>query len=176
MKKIVLLIALVALPFLSKAQSDFDKFEDMDDVTTVVVNQRMFEMFVHIDSDDPEAKSLMDMVKSLKGLRLFTTESEAVSKDMTATVNKYIKSGGLEELMRVKDKDANVKIYIREGKDKDHVKELLMFIQGISDVNIEGRKVESVLLSIVGDIDLNQIGELTKSMNLPSQLNNAQKK
>lgn len=38
----------------------------------------------------------------------------------------------MEELMRVKDKDANVKFYIRQGKDADHVKELLMFVDGIN--------------------------------------------
>ncbi|GLB51671.1 hypothetical protein NBRC110019_07100 [Neptunitalea chrysea] len=176
MKKIILLIVLVVAPLVSKAQSVFDKFEDMDDVTTVVVNKRMFELFVHIDSDDPDAKRLMDMVKSLQGLKLFTTENEKIAKDMSATVSKYIKTGKLEELMRVKDKDANIKFYIKEGKDKDHVKELLMYIEGISDVHIKGREVESVLLSIVGDIDLNQIGELTKAMNLPSELNNVQNK
>jgi hypothetical protein len=82
--------------------------------------------------------------------------------------------------MRVKDKDANVKFYIRQGKDSDHVSELLMFVTGIKDsganVSVNGRKFETVLLSLTGDIDLNKIGSLTKKMNLPEELNEAGKK
>ena len=80
--------------------------------------------------------------------------------------------------MRVKDKDANVKFYIRNGKDEDHVSELLMFVTGIKNVDMEvnGRKLETVLLSLTGDIDLNKIGSLTKKMNLPEELNKAGKK
>lgn len=176
MKKLIALIILVVSPLFINAQSAFDKFEDMDDVTTIVVNEKMFQLFARIDSNDPEAKQIMEMVKGLKNLRVFTTESESVSRDMKSTVEKYLKSEKMEELMRVKDKEANIKFYIREGKDADHVKELLMYIEGLSDVNVKGRNVESVLLSLVGDIDLNKINELTQAMNLPSELNNAQKK
>jgi hypothetical protein len=80
--------------------------------------------------------------------------------------------------MRVKDKDANVKFYIRKGKDEDHVSELLMFITGIknTDMEINDRKIETVLLSLTGDIDLTKIGEITKKMNLPEELNQIEKK
>lgn len=177
MKKIIALLALAILPLLGNAQSVFDKFEDMDDVTAIVVSEKAFQLFVKIQMDDPEAQKLKDMVSSLKGLRVFTTENAAIAADMQKTVDKYLKSEKMDELMRVKDKEANIKFYIREGKDADHVKELLMYIDGLgSKVNIEGRKVESVLLSLVGDIDLNMISELTNEMNLPSELNNVQKK
>ena len=80
--------------------------------------------------------------------------------------------------MRIKDKDANVKFYIKSGKDDDHVSELLMFVTGMKnvDVDIDGRKFETVLLSLTGDIDLNKINSLTKKMNLPEELNKAGKK
>jgi len=88
-----------------------------------------------------------------------------------------LKSSSLQELMRVKDKDANVKFYIKSGKDEDHVSELLMFVTGIKNGNVEinDRKFERVLLSLTGDIDLNKIGSLTQKMNLPSELNKAGK-
>jgi len=97
---------------------------------------------------------------------------------MQATVDRYLKSSSLQELMRVKDKDANVKFYIKNGKDDDHVSELLMFVTGIrnSDVSINDRQIETVLLTLTGDIDLTKIGSLTKKMNLPEELNKAEKK
>ncbi|MGB5437430.1 MAG: DUF4252 domain-containing protein [Maribacter sp.] len=180
MKNIIILIALAVLPTLGFSQSAFDKYEDLDNVSAVVVNQSMFRLLSNIDVevDDPEAKDFMDIAKSLKNLKVFITEDKGISGDMMKTMNQYLKSAKLEELMRVKDKDANVKFYIKEGKDENHVSELLMFVTGIDkvDVEVNGRKFETVLLSLTGDIDLRKIGSLTKKMNLPAELNEAGKK
>ena len=180
MKKILIVIAVAVLPILGFSQSLFDKYEDLDNVSAVVVNRSMFNLLSKIDVevDDPEAKDFMDIAKSLNNLKVFITEDKSVSADMKTSVDKYLKSAKLEELMRVKDKDANVKFYIRSGKDDDHVSELLMFVTGMNnvDVNVNGRKFETVLLSLTGDIDLNKIGSLTKKMNLPEELNEAGKK
>ncbi len=80
--------------------------------------------------------------------------------------------------MRVKDKETNVKFYVKNGKDEDHVSELLMLVTGINNVDMEinDRKIETVLLTLTGDIDLTKIGSLTKKMNLPEELNKAEKK
>lgn len=177
MKKLVLIIAIASLPIMSFGQSIFDKFEDMDGVASVIINQKMFSMLasINIDLDDADAQGYMDMVKKITGFKVFTTGEESVSADMKATVNKYLKSSNLEELMRIKDGDQNVKIYIKEGKDDNHVKELLMFITGLKeftqgkDVTINGQKreIETVILSLTGDIDLKQISKLTNQMNIP---------
>ena len=180
MKKFLIIALLSFLPAGLTAQSIFDRFEDLDEVSSVVVNKNMFNLLVKmdVDTDDPEAKEFMDIAKSLSGLKVFITEDEKVSADMKATVDKYLKSAELEELMRVKDKDANVKFYVKSGKDEDHVSELLMFVTGIKnmDVEIDDRKIETVLLTLTGDIDLTKIGSLTKKMDLPEELNNAGKK
>ena len=69
--------------------------------------------------------------------------------------------------MRVKDKEGNVRIYIKEGKDADHVSELFMFVEGMGQhMGGEERKPEAVIVSITGDIDLNKISELTSKMNI----------
>ncbi len=182
MKKFVLITVMAVVPMLGFSQSLFDKYEDLDNVSAVVVNKSMFNLLSKIDVevDDPEAKDFMDIAKSLNNLKVFITEDKSVSADMKSNVEKYLSSAKLEELMRVKDKDANVKFYIRQGKDSDHVSELLMFVTGINnsgaDVSVNGRKFETVLLSLTGDIDLNKIGSLTKKMNLPEELNEAGKK
>ncbi len=178
MKKTILIIAFVVAPLVSFGQSLFDQFEDLDDVTTVVVNKNMFNMLskISVEVDEPEAQDFIDMAKSLTGLKVFATENKAIAGDMKAAVDKYLRNSSLEELMRVKDKDANVKFYIKQGKDADHVSELLMFVTGIKEVEANGRKVETVLLTLTGDIDLNKIGSLTKKMNLPSDLEKAGKK
>ena len=180
MKKFIAITLLLLAPLAGKAQSIFDKYEDMDEVSSVIVNKNMFDLLVKmdVDVDDPEAKEFMSIAQSLTGLKVFITEDNRISKDMQATMDKYLRSASLEELMRVKDKDANVKFYIRNGKDSDHVSELLMFVTGIKemDVEIDDRQIETVLLTLTGDIDLTKIGSLTRKMNLPEELEKAEKK
>ena len=77
--------------------------------------------------------------------------------------------------MRFKDGEQNVRFYVKEGKDSDHVKELMMLITGMGemlngeDLTINGKKrnIETVVISIIGDIDLKQISKITKNINLP---------
>ena len=180
MKKLVLIAVMAVLPLTGFSQSIFDKFEDLDNVSSVIINKNMFNLLVKmdVDVDDPEAREFMDIAQSLSGLKVFVTEDKAVSADMKATVDKYLRSASLEELMRVKDKDANVKFYVKKGKDDDHVSELLMFVTGMNNIDVEvnDRKIETVLLTLTGDIDLTKIGSLTKKMDLPEELNKAEKK
>ncbi|MFS4456776.1 DUF4252 domain-containing protein [Maribacter sp. 2304DJ31-5] len=180
LKKITVVTAIAFLPLLGLSQSIFDKYERMDNVGAVIVNKGMIDLFTKIGdmSNDKEAKEFIDVAKDLKGVKVFITEDKKVSMDMDNTVHKYLKSSKLEELMRVKDKDVNVKFYIRNGKKKDHVSELLMFVSGMKDLDVDlhGRKFETVLVSLTGDIDLKKIGALTERMNLPKELNKAGRK
>tara|TARA_R110002050_G_scaffold3935_3_gene20144 strand:- start:9972 stop:10568 length:597 start_codon:yes stop_codon:yes gene_type:complete len=179
MKKIIIIALVTVLPLIGFSQSMFDKFEDLDNVSAVVVNESMFKLLskINVEVDDKEAQDFMDIAQNLKNLKVFITEDKKISADMQVTMEKYLKSSSLQELMRVKDKDANVKFYIKSGKDEDHVSELLMFVTGINntDLEINNRKFETVLLSLTGDIDLNKIGSLTQKMNLPTELNKAGK-
>ncbi len=166
---------LALIPVAGMAQSIFDRFEDIDGVSAVIVNKNMFNLLskMNIDMDDPEAEEYMQIAQSLTGLKVFVTEDKSIAQDMGNTVDKYLKSADLEELMRVKDKDANVKFYIKNGKDENHVSELLMFASGIknAEMEINDRNIETVLLTLTGDIDLTKIGTLTRNMNLPKELN-----
>ena len=166
-KKLIIVLLLAIAPLFTFSQSVFDKYEDMDDVSTVVVSKKAFELMLKMSGENAETKEYVDMVGGLTGLRVFATENASIAADMKVKVTSYLKSSKLSELMRVKDKEGNVKIYIREGKDADHVSELFMFVQGISKhMGGEERKPEAVIVSITGDIDLNKISELTTKMNI----------
>ncbi len=81
---------------------------------------------------------------------------------MKSTVGSYLKSNPLDELMRVNDSGKKVNIYVKSGATSSQVKELLMFIEG---VNVKGN--ETVLLSLTGNFDLDEISALTEKMRLP---------
>jgi len=182
-KKLFVTLLVFAMGFSTYAQntSIFDKFEDYDDVTTVVVTKKAFQMLSKISNDSQEGQEFQSLVTGLEDLKVFTTENAEIAGEMSATFNKYLKSSKLSELMRVKDKDANVKIYIREGKDEDHVSEFLMLVD---EMNIKASHKgdrgtpEVVIISLTGNIDLNNISKLTEKMNISGgkHLEKAEKK
>ena len=113
------------------------------------------------ESDD----EYMNLIKNINSLRVFATENSAVAAQMKAEAEKYLDKSNLEELMRVKDDGSNVKIYIKEGSSEDYVKELFMVV---SETNMnKNESTETVIISLLGDIDLKQIAKLTETMNLP---------
>ena len=166
MKKIIVIFMM--LPFLAVSQSTFDSLEDNDEVKALVIDKNMFKMMSNIDisSDDPEAKDYLNLIKNIENLKVFATEDSNTAIKMDAMVTKHLNNSNLKELMRVKDKGTNVKFYMREGSTSDKVGELLMFVKG-SEVKVDGEQLETVILSLTGDIDLKQVSKLTEKMNIP---------
>ena len=174
-KIVVIVMAIMLMPALSMAQDIFEKYNDNSDVTYVSIKPKMFQMIAKmgINVDDPEAKSFMDMVNSITSFKTLVTDNKSISADITKWVKS--RSGSLEELMEVKDEGSEVKFYVKEGKDSDHVKELLIYVNGIDkamkgqgvEINGENRKIETVVVSLTGDINLNEISKLTDKMNIP---------
>jgi Na+-transporting NADH:ubiquinone oxidoreductase subunit NqrC len=159
-KKLILIIALVLVSNTIFAQSVFDKFDNQDDITTVIVNKKMFSMLSKVDTKDKESQQYLALIKKLDNLKVFVTSSDKKSDEMKATADKYIRTAGLEELMRINEKGKNVKIYVKSGSTDTQIKELLMFIEGSG-------KEESVLMSLTGNFDLDELSALTDKMKLP---------
>lgn len=163
MKKIIItiLVALVSNTFF--AQTAFDKYDGQDGVTSIVVNKKMFQMMssVKVDANDKETQQYLSLIKKLDNLKVFTTTNTKLSADMKFTAEKYVKTAGLEELMRVNDDGKNVRILVKSGSTDNQVKELLMFIENASKQN------ETVLMSLTGSFDLSEIAILTDKMKIP---------
>jgi hypothetical protein len=180
-KKAVIICALALISSISFGQSMFDKYEDMKDVTSGVINQKMFSMIasMDIDLDDSEAQKFMEMVKKVESVKILSTSNMTISKSMRADAENHINMARLSELMRFKDGEQTVKFYVKEGKDENHVKELFMLINGLgeitkdADIEINGEKheFETVVVSISGDIDLREISKITSKMNVPGGKN-----
>ena len=159
MKKSIVLVVFALLPMTFFGQAACDKFDGQDDVTSIIVNQKMCK--VKVDAADKDAQPYLNLIKKLDNLKVFTTNSTRVTAEMKATSEKYLKSAGLDELMRVNDNGKNIKISVRSGAKDSQIKELLMFMEGSSKGN------QTVLLSLTGDFDLNEISVLTDKMRIP---------
>ncbi|WP_299390485.1 DUF4252 domain-containing protein [uncultured Gelidibacter sp.] len=176
-KKALLLLAIMIAPMVSFGQSFFSKYESMKGVTSGVISQKMFKMIatIDVDLDDPEAQGFLDMVKKIESVKVLSTGDKTISSNLAADAEKYIGSSKLDELMRFKDGNQTVKFYVKEGRDENHVKELLMYINGLKEltkeanieINGEKRDIETIVVSIIGDIDLREISKITSKMNVP---------
>lgn len=160
MKKIILTVVLVLVSNTFFAQSVFDKFDNQDDITTIIVNKKMFTLMSKVDTKDKESQQYLNLIKKLDNLKVFVTQSDKKSDEMKNVADKFIKTAGLEELMRINEKGKNIKIYVKSGATDTQIKELLMFIEGSG-------KEETVLMSLTGNFDLDELSVLTDKMKLP---------
>lgn len=163
MKKYITILFLTTVSFTSFAQNTLDKFNDQDGITAVVVNKKMFDLMskVKVDASDKEMQQYMNLIKKLDNLKVYSTTNSRVALDMKTTAEKYIKTAGLEELMKVNENGKNTRIVVKSGTTDPQIKELLMLIEGA------GRENETVLMSLTGNFNLNEISVLTDKMKIP---------
>ena len=163
MRKLILTVVMALVSNAFFAQSGFEKYDGQDGVTSVVVNKKMFQMMgsVKVDANDKETQQYLNLMKKLDNLKVFTTTSTKIAADMKLSADKYMKTAGLEELMRVNESGKNVRIWVKSGSTDARVKELLMFIENAS------KQDETVLMSLTGDFELSEVAVLTDKMKIP---------
>jgi len=134
----------------------FEQYMENEDFTAVYVSAKMFSLVskVDIDLNDPEAEIFLEMASDLKGIRVLTTQIDAITRYKDAA--KSINTTSYEMLMTVRDKQQNVKIWIKDDADGD-IGELLLLV---------GSPEEFVLVSILGKIDLEKISQLAKQLDI----------
>ena len=171
MKKIAILIALVITPMVTSAQSLFDSLEEMDGVDMVVVTKDAFELiskFKNVEIDDNEGMKVFQMIQDLNEFKMFSTDDKSIANKMETMVNSAIKKQNLTQLMRIKEDNSRIKIYVKSTKNKDYVSEVLMFIKGI-DKKTNGNS-EAVIVSLTGNIDVNKMSELADTFSKSSKV------
>lgn len=174
MKKIIITFVFSIVSIFCFAQSTLDKYDGQDGVSSIIVNKKMFQMMasVKVDANDKETQQYLNLIKKLDNLRVFITTSSKISNEMKSTAETYKKTAGLEELMRVKDVGGNFKVWVKSGSTINQIKELLMFGQEVNNEN------ETVLMSLTGDFNMDDISILTDKMKIPgsAELKKATKK
>ena len=164
MRKIILLIALTVASMVTSAQSLFDTLEDMDGVDMLVVNKDMFELLSKFNPDkmkDNKAMQIFAMINDLKSFKMFSTDDSFIADKMEVMANSAIKKHNLTELMRIKEDDSRIKIYVKSTKNKEYVSEVLMFIKGI-DKQTKGIS-KSMIISLTGSIDIAKMSDLANT-------------
>lgn len=174
MNKNILSIVLSLVTTTFFAQVSFDRFEGQDDISSIIVNKKMFDLMskVKMDTSNKEVAQYLNLIQKLDNLKVFTTTSVRATSEMKSAADKYIIANGLEELMRAKEEGKNLKLMIKSGGSDSKIKELIMFIEA------GGKDNETVLMSLTGSFDLDEIYLLTDKLRIPggSDLKRATKK
>lgn len=127
----------------------FDKYADMDNVTSVYISKAMFQM---MPSFEAGGLSLMNMIGKVESLQVLTTEKKDLAPQMRNDFSKLIGKGH-EELMRVKD--GNTKATFYANMKGDLVRDLIMLADTDGGFTV---------IQLVGNFTLKDIQEITKDV------------
>lgn len=157
MKRLIFLLTALSLTSLIHCQNGpidemFRKYSEREGFTVVTISSRMLGMFV---SNDPENKD--DLMRSLKSIRILSVEDSLLNKNLNfyTELNKKLDLSKYEELMMVKEGPDITKFLIKQNGDR--ISELLV-ITGGPDGNS--------LISIQGDLNLKNISDLSKNIDV----------
>ena len=162
MKKTILLIALAITSTISYGQSSFDKLEDMDGVMSVVISKDAFKILSKFnfesENEGNEMTEVFKMIENLNEFKTFSTKTPEIATQMENMVKNAVDNQKLTELMRLKEDNSKVWIYVKTTSNKDLVSEVLMLVKGI-DKQTNGMS-EALIVSLRGAIDINKMSSL----------------
>ena len=98
----------------------FEKYADMDNVTSVFISKKMFEMMPNIESGGLD---LMNLKGKINNLQILTSEKREIRDQMRKEFSGLIGKSH-EELMRVKDNNTKATFYIEQKGDQ--INEMIM--------------------------------------------------
>lgn len=157
LRHIFILLAFGFLSVAVHAQADavdrfFSAYEDDPTFSVVYVSPKMFQMIAKVSGEEVEDE-LLDVINDLRGLKILTTETNtmAVYKDAKAKLN----TSDYEVLLTAREEGQDVRFFTKTSGDI--VNELLLLVGG-SD--------QFVLMSFVGNLDLNKIAKLAGKLDI----------
>ena len=102
-----------------------------------------------MEVDNKEDQEVLNAISKLKGLRILAKEQTRDSRELYKEAMSMIPTKEYEELMTVRDKDKDMKFFIKESGGK--ISELVM---------VMGGNEEFMVLSLFGEIDLKQVSKI----------------
>ncbi len=163
MKKVLITLVVAFASNFFYGQAVFDQFDGQEEIVSVIVNKKMFELMskVKVDPSDKETQQYLKLIQNLENLKVFSTTNTLAARKMKEVADSYIKSADLEELKKVNENGKQVTIDVKRT-GTNQLREFLMFIE--DDANGINR---SVLMSLTGVFSLSDIAILTDKMQIP---------
>ncbi|MCC8186879.1 MAG: DUF4252 domain-containing protein [Bacteroides sp.] len=161
MKAIKLTLTCIGCLFITmgmKGQSSiFDKYNDMQNVSSVFISKAMIEMQPKLYTNDVY---IGKVAGKLEGVYVISTLDNKVKQNLRKDIDDLIRKGKYELLMKQKGLTSSSAFYIK--KKGDRIQELVMISDGAAKLNFT---------QLVGDLTLEDIQNITKRqmahINLP---------
>lgn len=134
----------------------FSKYADDPNFTSIVISEKMFQLFATMETPGEETADVLDAMSGLTGIRILTMDANEEGGPVINYKESVKKLGKeYELLMSIDEKDEKIRFFIYE--EGNRIKELFMIVGGEGNL---------FLMSLVGDIDLAKVSKLSKNMNI----------
>ena len=139
---ITLLLSLCSL-FTYAQDSFFDKFADMEGVTSVYISKAMLSLMPDMKT---EGVNIGKVASKLDNIQILSCEKPSVIAQLRKETAYINPKNGYEELIRVNDEGEKTTIYLK--RNKDGKKEFVL---------LNNEKKEFTVIVITGDLTLEEI-------------------
>ncbi len=157
MKKIILSFLLLASVSYTFAQKNpFEKFSEMDGVTSVYISKTMLSLIPQNSKMDYGGVNVGGFLNKLSSILILTSEDKKIAPQMLSLANDRVKGRDYELLMRVKSDDNDNINFFMKGKP-EKISELIMIVAGNDG--------ENVVMQFLGDFTLQDIQQMTQGFN-----------
>mgnify|MGYP002513072669 FL=1 len=126
-------------------QSFFDKYAEMEGVTSVYITKSMLSLFPK-GQTSVNGVNIGNIASRLDNIQILSADEQPIIDKLRKETSVINTRNGYEELMRVREDGEKITIYFKDGK-KDK-KEFVLLMD---------EKDEFTIISIVGDLTLQEI-------------------
>ena len=104
---------------LSAQENIFEKFENMKGVTTIYISPKMFSIIKELKALDSSNVKIDQIINKLSSLHILSCENKEVAAKLRSEAAYIGKDKSYENLMKVKEENEHISIYMKEGEDND---------------------------------------------------------
>jgi hypothetical protein len=161
MKKMMILLALaLTATGLFAQRNPFEKFTDMEGVTSVYISKNMMSLMPRDSGLKFGNVDVSNFINKLSSILILTSENKPVAREMIALANKRIQDDQYELLMRIKSDDSERVNFFMKGKP-ENIREMIMIV--------EDNDGESVIMQFLGEFTLEDAKQITEEMQKPKK-------
>lgn len=142
---ILVILATVFSLFAQAQQSFFDKYAEMEGVTSVYISKNMLSLLPNVNSTI-NGIHIGNIASRLDNIQILSSDESAIISKLRKETADINTQNGYEELMRVRENGEKTTIYLKDKKGKK--KEFVLLVD---------EKDELTIISIVGDLTLQEI-------------------
>lgn len=166
MKKIFIIFALAFSHFFNvygqkeKLDQLFDKYQEVEGVTSIKIAKPMFGMLSNLNIADSELDQIKPLLAKINGLKVLITESPENGKSsnnlnqLNKEIASYLKNMNYSEMMSVKNGDSKVKFLSSEAKN-GILEDILL--------RIDSGNGENILVMLDGKLSMDDVNKIINS-------------